>query len=86
MQANPKLALSRLINFRAIYDALDKKIESAQKGQRLFGLDVFRPTNFYDIGKIIVVFESLLNIWQILDQTLVKFENTHWDEINLNFW
>ena len=83
--SEPKLALSRLINFRAMYDALDKKIESAQKGQRLFGLDIFRPTNFYDIGKVIVVLESLLNIWQILDQTLVKFENTRWDEINLNF-
>ena len=83
--SEPKLALSRLINFRAMYDALVKKIESAQKGQRLFGLDIFRPTNFYDIGNVIVVLESLLSIWQILDQTLVKFENTRWDEINLKF-
>ena len=84
--SEPKLALSRLINFRAIYDALDKKIESAQKGQRLFGLDVFRPTNFYDIeNNRNCRFESLLNIWQILDQTLVEFENTRWDEINLKF-
>ena len=46
---------------------------------------IFRPTSFYDIGKVIVVLESLLSIWQILDQTLVKFENTRWDEINLKF-
>ena len=49
--SEPKLALSRLINFRAIYDALDKKIESAQKGQRLFGLDIFRQQISMTLGK-----------------------------------
>ena len=46
--SEPKLALSRLINFRAIYDALNGRI--CTERTKLFGLN-FHPTNFYDMGK-----------------------------------
>ena len=82
---DPRLVLRRLINFRTTFDTLQNKIDSIQSGQKLFGIDMLRLENFYTIGKTIAILESLLSIWQVLEKTLSKFDNTTWMEFNVSY-
>ena len=77
---HPRLAISRLIEFRAVFDRHVVKYNICNLGQKIFGVNYLKDSVFHTIGDQMAVISTLLELWINAHKVLDSYSNLSWDE------
>lgn len=79
----PQVALDKQIQFKNRYDNVTRKLNTASKGEELFGLPISDYSRVAQIGKELELLQRLYGLYNEVNKTVSGYYDIIWRDVNM---